>query len=161
LDQVMPPGDGAKRRRDKSPCDGPKGQDRGMIVGTVPCTVALEIHVAGRCIARTEVKGATASIDVMHGPALKCTRRLIAEGRVIVGPGYSTCGEINGQMNVDRTMHARRREGGSILRAQSTQTVWPGNTSQTDGASTSPAAKPGMPMGWIMVETAERRMPAP
>jgi hypothetical protein len=27
------------------------------MVGTVPCTVASEVHVGGRCVARTEARG--------------------------------------------------------------------------------------------------------
>jgi hypothetical protein len=47
LDQRVSLGDEAKRRRDKSPCDGPREKSRVMMVGTVPCKVALEIHVGG------------------------------------------------------------------------------------------------------------------
>jgi hypothetical protein len=64
----------------------------------MPCRLALEVHVngqrvngAGEARASEEETGAHRYQSSSSSPAAKCTRVVTAEGREVIGPGYSTC----------------------------------------------------------------------
>jgi hypothetical protein len=67
-----------------------------VMIGSMPCRLASEVHVDGQHIARKAVKlndGTKGEADARRRMIIgsKHPRTLTAEGREVVGPGYSTC----------------------------------------------------------------------
>jgi hypothetical protein len=73
-------------------------EDNVVVIGSVPCRLALEVHVngqrvngAGEAHASKEEIGAHRNQSSCSSSAAKCTRVVTAEGREVVGPEYSRC----------------------------------------------------------------------
>jgi hypothetical protein len=73
-------------------------EDNVVVIGSVPCRLALEVHVngqwvngAGEAHASKEEIGAHRYQSSCSSSAAKCTRVVTAEGCDVVSPGYSRC----------------------------------------------------------------------
>jgi hypothetical protein len=65
-----------------------------MMVGAVPCKLSSELHVNGQRVFRAKDKSMEREVVVADaGRSPKRSRVISAEGREVVGPGYSmpTC----------------------------------------------------------------------
>jgi hypothetical protein len=91
------------------------------MIGPVPCRVASEVHVDGRHIAQAgTVQETSGKVGVRTGPETskmprqKHTLVMTAEGREVVGPGYSTCKLVTKKDVAESSLHGEQRTKGVV-----------------------------------------------